>query len=51
MFSEPEIHRFMKKVRKAYEEKAQPVDDHFDDLEAVGDVTGNALDALIKLRP
>ncbi len=48
MFSEPEIHRFIKNVRKAYEEKARQVDDHFDDLEAVGAVTGNALDAIIK---
>ena len=47
MLSEPEIHRFIKKVRKAYEAKARPDNKHFDDLEAVGVVTGNALDAII----
>lgn len=46
-FGEPEIYRFIKKVRKAYEEKTKPEKDIFDDLEAVGIITGNALDAII----
>ena len=50
MFGEPEIHRFIKKVRKAFEEKEKPNNAHFDDLEAVGVITGNALDALIKIK-
>ena len=49
-FGEPEINRFIKKVRKAYEDKTEPDNKHFDDLEAVGTVTGNALDSIIKLK-
>lgn len=49
--SEPEISRFVKKVRFAYEEKAGQSDQNDDDMEAVGVVTGKALDAIIKHAP
>ena len=48
MFSEPEIHRFIKKVRTAFEDKEKPNRNHSDDLETVGVITGNALDAIIE---
>lgn len=51
MFSEPEIHRFIRKVRKAFEDDEEPNKDRFDDLEEVGVITGKALDAMIKMKP
>ena len=49
ILGEPEIHRFVRKVRKAFEDKEKPDKEHSNDIEAVGVITGNAFNALINV--